>query len=151
MSIFLSVLIVLLSDCWSVCLVCLSVCLICLLCQSVRVPVRLSVCLSLCESGSSVSPVLLSGLFVCLNVWSVYLSLCLSNKTVSSDNKLKCTNIILAGSCQLGDNCVFQHVFSSTKLQPKSLFENRVKVNCTKKMSLVIFSQVHQQSTNKKM
>ena len=46
----------------------------------------------------------------------------LHNKTVSSDNKLKCANIILAGSCQLGDDCVFEHVFSSTKAPAKKYF-----------------------------
>ena len=74
----------------------------------------------------------------------------LHNKTVSSDNKRKCANMILAGSCQLGDNCVFDHIFSSTKLQQKSVFENRVKANYTKKMSSVSFNQVHQQSSSKK-
>ena len=63
----------------------------------------------------------------------------LHNKTVSSYNKLKCANIIFAGSCQLGDNCVFKHVFPSTKLQPKSVFENRVKANYTKKNELSDF------------
>ena len=79
----------------------------------------------------------------------------LRNKTVSSDNKLKCANIILAGSCQLGDNCVFEHVFSSTKLQPKSVFENRIKANYTKKNELNDFqpsasTKFQQKSTNKK-
>ena len=79
----------------------------------------------------------------------------LHNKTVSSDNKRKCVNIILAGSCQLGDNCVFEHIFSSTKLQQKSVFENRVKANYTQKNELRDFqpsasTKFQQKISNKK-
>ena len=56
----------------------------------------------------------------------------LHNKTVFSDNKRKCANIIMAGSYQLGDNWAFEQIFSSTKLQQKSVFENRVQANYTK-------------------
>ena len=63
----------------------------------------------------------------------------LHNKAVTFDNKRKCANIILAGSCQLGENCVFEQFFFSTKLQQKRVFENRVKANYTQKNELSDF------------
>ena len=46
----------------------------------------------------------------------------LHNKTVSSANKRKCANIILAGSCQLGDNCVFENIFSFHQAPAKKCY-----------------------------